>query len=59
VAISTDEFNAVKHKTASKPYEERRLILESIKYVDLVIPENNREQKLQDVQEYNVDVFVM
>jgi len=59
VAISTDEFNAIKHKTASKPYEERKLILESIKYVDLVIPENNWEQKLQDVQEYDVDVFVM
>jgi glycerol-3-phosphate cytidylyltransferase len=33
--------------------------LESIRYVDLVIPEENWEQKIQDVKEYHVDIFVM
>jgi glycerol-3-phosphate cytidylyltransferase len=40
-------------------YEDRKYVLEAIKYVDLVIPENNWEQKVKDVLEYKVDVFVM
>ena len=59
VAISTDEFNAIKHKQAYYPFEQRKAILEAIRYVDLVIPEESWEQKIQDVQQYNVDTFVM
>lgn len=59
VAISTDEFNALKHKQAYYPFEQRKQILEAIRYVDLVIPEENWEQKIADVQTYNVDTFVM
>jgi len=59
VALSTDEFNAIKGKKAYYPYEHRKAILESIRYVDLVIPERSWEQKIEDVQKYDVDVFVM
>lgn len=59
VAISTDEFNAMKHKQAYYPFEQRKQILEAIRYVDLVIPEDNWEQKISDVQKYDVDTFVM
>lgn len=59
VALSTDEFNAVKGKTAYHPYEERKAMLEAIRYVDLVIPENNWEQKRSDILEYHADVLVM
>lgn len=59
VALSTDEFNAVKHKEAYHSYEHRKYILEAIKYVDKVIPENRWEQKVSDVQKYDIDVFVM
>jgi glycerol-3-phosphate cytidylyltransferase len=59
VAISTDEFNAIKHKEAYVPFEDRKLILESIRYVDKVIPERSWDQKISDVQENNIDVFVM
>jgi len=59
VGLSTDEFNLVKHKSAFIPYEQRKEILEAIKYVDLVIPENTWEQKVQDVHNHHVDVFVM
>ena len=59
VAVSTDEFNAIKGKQSYISYEDRKYILESIKYVDLVIPENCWEQKIQDVKEYHVDTFVM
>lgn len=59
VGLSTDEFNAVKHKEAYHSFEHRKLILEAIRYVDLVIPENNWEQKIGDVQKYDTDVFVM
>lgn len=59
VALSTDEFNAVKGKKALFSYEERKHDLEAIRYVDLVIPENNWDQKVHDVQFYHVDVFAM
>lgn len=59
VGLSTDEFNQVKHKSAFIPYEQRKEILESIRYVDLVIPECCWEQKVQDVQRHAVDIFVM
>ena len=48
VALSTDEFNAIKGKTAYHNYETRKKMLEAIRYVDLVIPENNWEQKVQE-----------
>ena len=59
VVLSTDEFNAIKHKTAYHSYEDRKMILEAIRYVDEVIPENCWEQKIDDVVSNNIDVFVM
>ncbi|MBM0066072.1 glycerol-3-phosphate cytidylyltransferase [Alkalicoccobacillus gibsonii] len=59
VAISTDQFNALKNKEAYHDYESRKLIVEAIRYVDKVIPEKDWEQKLADVSKYNVDIFVM
>ena len=59
VALSTDEFNAIKGKKAYHTYETRKEMLEAIKYVDLVIPEENWEQKINDVKEYKVDIVVM
>ena len=59
VALSTDEFNLMKGKNAYHPYEERKMMLEAIRYVDLVIPEENWEQKKSDIEKYQVDVFVM
>ena len=60
VALSTDGFNwNSKNKKCSSTYEERERLLEAIRYVDLVIPEENWEQKVTDVQLYKVDTFVM
>ena len=59
VALSTDEFNAIKGKSSYHPYNERKEMLEAIRYVDLVIPEENWEQKVNDVKEYKVYVVVM
>lgn len=59
VAVSTDEFNATKGKKAYHNYETRKKMLEAIRYVDLVIPEDNWEQKISDVQRYDVDIVVM
>lgn len=60
VVLSTDEFNwNEKHKKCYFSYEERKQLLEAIRYVDLVIPEENWEQKRSDVQLYHVDTFVM
>ena len=60
VVLSSDEFNwNEKHKKTYFTYEQRKQLLESIRYVDLVIPENNWEQKRSDMHEYHVDTFVM
>lgn len=60
VALSTDEFNLKeKSKEAVYPYEERKFILEAVRYVDLVIPEESWVQKVEDVRKHDVDVFVI
>ena len=59
VGLSTDEFNGMKGKTCFFSYEQRKQLLEAIRYVDLVIPEETWEQKSSDVREFRVDTFVM
>ena len=59
VAVSTDEFNAGKHKQCVYPYEHRAKIVEAITYVDMVIPETSWKQKIEDVKKYDIDVFVI
>jgi glycerol-3-phosphate cytidylyltransferase len=59
VAVSTDEFNELKGKKTVIPFKDRARIVESIKGVDLVIPETSWDQKVKDIQEYNVSVFAM
>ena len=59
VGLSTDEFNTSKGKGAYHSYAERKLILEAIKYVDEVIPEDTWGQKVSDIINNEVDVFVM
>ena len=60
VVLSSDEFNwNEKHKKTYFTYEQRKQLLESIRYVDLVIPEENWQQKRSDVHEYHIDTFVM
>lgn len=59
VALSTEEFNELKGKKTYHNYETRKEMLEAVRYVDLVIPEENWEQKINDVKTYNVDTVVM
>jgi len=60
VAVSTDEFNwNEKHKKCYFTYEQRKALVEAVRYVDLVIPEESWDQKRSDVREYHVDTFVM
>ncbi len=59
VALSTEEFNEIKGKKTYHNYETRKEMLEAIRYVDLVIPEENWEQKINDIEKYQVDVVVM
>lgn len=60
VGLSTDEFNSnEKGKKTYFSYEQRKMLLEALRYVDLVIPEENWQQKAEDIQLYHVDTFVM
>lgn len=60
VGLSTDEFNRKeKGKSSYFDYEQRKILLESIRYVDLVIPESSWEQKVTDIHEYHVSTFVI
>lgn len=60
VALSTDEFNREqKHKKNFFSYEQRKLLLEAVRYVDRVIPERDWEQKVRDIADFDVDIFVM
>ena len=60
VGLSTDQFNwQEKQKKSYFTYEERKAMLEAIRYVDLVIPEENWDQKKTDVEKYHADIFVI
>ena len=59
VGVSTDEFNAIKHKSSYLTYPERKFVVESIRYVDKVIPEEHWEQKPDDIKKYNVSIVAM
>lgn len=59
VALSTDKFNATKGKQSFYDYDTRKEMLEAIRYVDLVIPEDSWEQKIHDIQNYKVNTVVM
>jgi len=59
VAVSTDEFNALKGKKTIIPYAQRAEIVENIKCVDMVIPEHDWEQKIKDVQKHHIDIFAI
>jgi glycerol-3-phosphate cytidylyltransferase len=59
VALSTDKFNDIKGKKTIIPYDQRASIVEAIKYVDMVIPENSWDQKIEDIKKYNIDIFIM
>lgn len=60
VAISTDEFNwHEKQKKCYFSFDQRKALVEAIRYVDLVIPETSWEQKRRDIREYHIDTFVI
>ena len=59
VAVSSDEFNAIKGKKCVYPFEHRKLIVQAIKHVDEVIREDEWEQKADDIRKHNIDILVM
>lgn len=59
VAVSSDDFNALKGKKCQIKDKDRMAIVEAIKYVDEVIPEASWDQKVEDVKKYGIDTFVM
>lgn len=59
VGLSTDAFNQTKGKHTHMPYEMRTEILRGVRGVDLIFPENNWQQKRDDIIKYNIDIFVM
>lgn len=57
VGVSTDELvEKYKNKTPIVSYEERKTIIESLKFVDEVVPQENRD-KYRAYEQYNFDVM--
>jgi glycerol-3-phosphate cytidylyltransferase len=59
VAVSTDEFNSLKNKKSFFSFQDRFNIVNSIRYVDQVIAEESWEQKINDILNYKIDIFVI
>ena len=59
VGLSTDEFNREKHKKSYFTFSQRKELLSTIDYIDLIIPENSWDQKIKDIQQYQIDILVM
>lgn len=59
VGLSSDEFNRGKHKSSLLNYENRKAVLESIRWVDEVFPEHTWDQKVDDIKRYGAGIFVM
>jgi glycerol-3-phosphate cytidylyltransferase len=59
VGLSTDNFNLLKNKKSFFNYDQRKEILESIKFVDRVIPEHSWEQKIEDIKKLKIDIFTI
>ena len=59
VAVSTDEFNHIKGKKCVYPFEHRAEIVRAVRFVNEVIPEENWEQKRNDVLKHGIDILVM
>ncbi|MBL4630575.1 MAG: adenylyltransferase/cytidyltransferase family protein [Paraglaciecola sp.] len=57
VAVSTDTFNQLKGKQCLYSYAERARIVGALRCVDKVIPEENWQQKEQDIHSQQVDIF--
>lgn len=59
VGVSTDEFNKIKGKSTIIRYADRAAIVGALKCVDGVFPENDWDQKIDDVKRLGVAVFGM
>lgn len=56
VGVTTDELALYKNKTPIIPFNERIQIVESLKYVDKAVPQENMD-KLAACKKYNADVI--
>lgn len=56
VGVTVDELVAYKHKKAVIPFEERRAIVEAIRYVDKVVPQVSMD-KVQAWREHHFNVM--
>jgi glycerol-3-phosphate cytidylyltransferase len=59
VAVSTDEFNAVKGKKSVVPFADRLELVRACRHVDLAIAEQGWAQKEHDIVRFGCDAFVM
>lgn len=59
VGVSSDDFNLLKGKQTVIPFSDRLEIVKSIRYVDMAFPEECWDQKVNDINKYDVDIFGM
>lgn len=59
VALSTDEFNALKGKRSVVPFADRVAMVQACRHVDEVIAEERWDQKARDIRALGADALVM
>lgn len=59
VGVSTDDMCRAKGKEPVLSCEKRISLVKELKCVDVVIPEHNMAQKVKDIDDYQIDVFVL
>ena len=59
VGVSNDNFNLIKNKSSYLPFNQRKRIVESFRFVDSVIEEKSWDQKINDITMLSIDIFVI
>jgi glycerol-3-phosphate cytidylyltransferase len=59
VAVSTDEFNAIKGKACVVSFADRVAMVRACRHVDEVIAEETWQQKRRDIRAFGADALVM
>lgn len=59
LGLSTDRLVDMKNEQVCQPYNDRKEVLEALRYVDLVVPEESWNQRIDDIKRFDADILVL